>query len=274
MQAAGHRLTRAIAITAVGLALARGRGAAADCRPDANDGGVRACTAPAASANPAPGADPARPAGAAPEAEIRASHPDEIVSSDSGVRHELDEAQKLLDEGEETNDESVRRAKYEAARDHAGRAVAAMPRNADAHFVHFAAVGRLAQMKGISTLALQMVSLNAELDQVLEIDPDHANALAARGGMYMKLPRLLGGDKSKGVAYLERAVSLDKTAVGKRLELAEAYRAIGRDGDAGRIATDARAVAIAEHRTQKIATCDKFISELRKSCPTCVPDEP
>ena len=142
-----------------------------------------------------------------------------------------------------------------------------MPRNADAHFVHFAAVGRLAQMKGISTLALQMVSLNAELDQVLEIDPDHANALAARGGMYMKLPRLLGGDKSKGVAYLERAVSLDKTAVGKRLEL-------GRDGDAGRIATDARAVAIAEHRTQKIATCDKFISELRKSCPTCVPDEP
>ncbi|MEI8359651.1 MAG: hypothetical protein WCH13_14335, partial [Deltaproteobacteria bacterium] len=65
-----------------------------------------------------------------------------------------------------------------------------------------------------------------------------------------------------------------KTAVGKRLELAEAYRAIGRDGDAGRIATDARAVAIAEHRTEKIATCDKFISELRKSCPTCVPDEP
>ena len=227
--------------------------------------------APAVEAPAGAAAATSAPANAKPDAEIRASQPAEIVGSESDARHELAEAQRLLDEGEEAPDDAARRAKYEAARDHAARAVAAMPKSADAHFVHFAAAGRLAQMKGIAKLAIEMVDLNEELDHVLELDPDHANALAARGGMYMKLPRLLGGDRSKGVAYLERAVSLDATAIGKRLELAEAYRATGRDGDAGRVAAQARAVAVAEHKPDKVATCDKFLDDLRKSCPACAP---
>ena len=219
--------------------------------------------APAA-ASPPPGT-----AGTPPE--IRAAPPAEIVGSESGARHELDEARRLLDEGEEAPDDATRRSRYEAARDHAARAVAAMPKSADAHFVHFAAAGRLAQMKGVAKLAIEIIDLNKELDLVLELDPDHANALAARGGMFMRLPRLLGGDKSKGVAYLERAVALDATAIGKRLELAEAYRAIGRDGDAARVAADARRVAVAEHREDKVAACDKFLADVRRDCPACAP---
>lgn len=300
MESRGRRLLRAtIAIVALldagrarpalaeGDEEPRGTGAAdaaagrtGEARPvgagAASSGATAAGTAeaPGSTADGGKGTAPAaRTGGGKGEAEIRSSRPAEIVGSESAARHELDEAQRLLDEGEEAPDDATRRAKYQAAKDHADRVIAAMPKNADAHFVHFAAAGRLAQMKGVAQLAIAMVDLNKELDRVLELDPDHANALAARGGMYMKLPRLLGGDKSKGVAYLERAVSLDATAIGKRLELAEAYRAIGRDGDAGRVANDARAVAVAEHKPDKVAVCDKFLAELRKDCPACAPEQ-
>lgn len=262
-------------MVAIALAIAAGRGTKARAA-----GGEDVPAPQPAVESPAPSGAPAaagsatgasKAAGTGGDAEIRASRPAEIVGSESDALHELAEAKRLLDEGEEAPDDAARRAKYEAARDHAARTVAALPKSADAHFVHFAAAGRLAQMKGVARLAIEMVDLNKELDHVLELDPDHANALAARGGMYMKLPRLLGGDKSKGVAYLERAVSLDATAIGKRLELAEAYRATGRDGDAGRVATDARAVAVAEHKPDKVATCDKFLADLRRDCPSCVP---
>lgn len=270
VESRGCRPIRVVVAVAVAVAIGRGAATAHGAETAAAPAGDADATRPAPGSD-APGAAPATGA-AKSGAEIRASQPAEIVGSESDARHELAEAQRLLDEGEEAGDDATRRAKYESARDHAARAVAAMPKSADAHFVRFAAAGRLAQMKGIAKLAIEMVDLNKELDHVLELDPDHANALAARGGMYMRLPRLLGGDKSKGVAYLERAVALDATAIGKRLELAEAYRATGRDGDAGRVAVEARAVAVAERKPDKVANCDAFLGELRKSCPTCAPE--
>jgi hypothetical protein len=73
---------------------------------------------------------------------------------------------------------------------------------------------------------------------------------------------LLGGNTKKGVEYLERAVSLDDTAVGKRLELAEAYHLVGRDQDATRTANDALAMAEGMQDPGKTETCKRFITEL------------
>jgi hypothetical protein len=93
-----------------------------------------------------------------------------------------------------------------------------------------------------------------------------ANALAARGGMLMKLPRLLGGNTTKGVEYLERSVTLDDTAVGKRLELAEAYHIVGREDDANTAAQHALETAQKLNDPQRVATCERFIVELKKTC--------
>ncbi|MFN8601117.1 MAG: hypothetical protein U0842_11650 [Candidatus Binatia bacterium] len=135
--------------------------------------------------------------------------------------------------------------------------------------MQFAAEGRIAQMGGIAVAALQLVKLNKQLDEVLRLDPNHANALAARGGMLMKLPRLFGGNTTKGVEYLEKAVALDSTAVGKRLELAEAYHIVGRDDDAKNTAQNALEVAKQLNEPERVATCERFIVELQKSCSGC-----
>jgi len=192
-----------------------------------------------------------------------------IVSSDHEGRRELDLANYYLQQAELADNDAGRRANYELAEQHSARAVALIPSNADAHFVHFASAGRLAQMKGLATATLKLMSLNAELDEVLRLDPDHANALAARGGMLVKLPRLLGGDAAKGVALLERAVSLDASAIGKRLELSEAYHIVGRDEDARRVADEALAMAKERKDESKVVLCQKFITELEGSCRGC-----
>jgi len=190
------------------------------------------------------------------------------AARDDGMR-ELQLAQQRLTEAEQATDDAGRRAKYQDAKDHAERAIELLPDSADAHFAHFAAAGRLAQLQGLGTAAFQLMSLNKELDEVLRLDPNHANALAARGGMLVKLPRLLGGNTKRGIEYLERAVSLDSTAVGKRLELAEAYHLVGRGEDASRTADAALAMAETMQDPGKIDTCKRFIAELKATCDGC-----
>lgn len=190
------------------------------------------------------------------------------ASSDEG-KQELALAKKFIDSGESAADDDSRKKAYQTAKQHADRAVELMPDNADARFAQFSADGRLAQLGGMAVAALQLVKANKQLDEVLRLDPNHANALAARGGMLMKLPRLLGGNTTKGVEYLERAVTLDDTAVGKRLELAEAYHIVGREDDANAAAQNALETAQKLNDPARVATCERFITELKKTCSGC-----
>lgn len=182
---------------------------------------------------------------------------------------ELALAKEYLLQAEASRDDAEQRRNYELAKQHADHAVELMPESADARFVQFGADGRLAQMGGLAVAALNLVRLNKQLDEVLRLDPNHANALAARGGMLMKLPRLLGGDTDEGIEYLERSVQLDQDAIGKRLELAEAYHIVGRDGDAETTAQSALDVAEQQNDPERVATCERFIKELKKACSGC-----
>ena len=224
---------------------------------------------PGAEGGPAGAACPEEPAAATSPGTAAAAPRSAPDAAPSEGQRELATAKKLLDDGESATTDDARRNAYEEAKRHADRAVELMPSDADARFVQFAAEGRIAQLGGIAVAALQLVKLNKQLDEVLQLDPNHANALAARGGMLMKLPRLFGGNTSKGVEYLERAVSLDSTAVGKRLELAEAYHIVGRDDDAKATAQSALEVAKQLDEPDRVATCERFIVELEKSCSGC-----
>jgi tetratricopeptide (TPR) repeat protein len=233
----------------VGVLVAAGAGAAAASCPQAPDGAATGAGVPDCATTP-----PDAPASASPEEE---------------GKRELALARRFLNDGEHATDDASRRQAYDAAKVHADRAVALMPESADARFVQFGADGRIAQLGGIAVAALQLVTLNNQLDEVLRLDPNHANALAARGGMLMKLPRLFGGNTKKGVEYLERAVALDDTAVGKRLELAEAYHIVGREDEAKATAQSALETARELDQPERIATCERFITELEKTCDGC-----
>ena len=182
---------------------------------------------------------------------------------------DLARASELLDEGEHAQNPTDRRAFYLAAERHADAAVKLLPKSANAHFLRFAARGRLAQMQGLARAAWQLASLQEELDLVLELDPNHADALGSRGGMLVKLPYLFGGNRTKGIQLLQRSLQLDPQSVGKRLELAEAYHLDEQDEQARTVLEEARVIAGGSGSTQQIETVKKFADALAKSCRGC-----
>lgn len=186
-----------------------------------------------------------------------------------GGHRQLALARKRLDDAELAENEKSQRESYLAAGRHAELAIEILPENADAYFLRFAARGRLAQMDGLALGALQLPALQRELDLILQLNPEHADALSSRGGMLVKLPYLLGGNVSEGIRMLQLALKLDPQSVGKRLELAEAYHIDGRNEAAQTIVAEARAIATASGSTRKLETVKKFSVALQESCPGC-----
>ena len=129
---------------------------------------------------------------------------------------------ECLRRGEDGLARQSRLAAYREGIELAQRAVAADDRNADAHFALFANNGR-----------------------VLQLDPNHSDALAAKGGLYRQLPWLLGGSLEKAEGYLTRSIEINPNAVSARIELAATYRDMG-EPERGVPLLD-KAIQVAEH---------------------------
>ena len=95
----------------------------------------------------------------------------------------------------------------------AEEAVTANPQYAAAHFAVFCNLGKRAQLRrqeiGLFGILDDLGRARREIDDTLELDPNYAPALAAKGQMLMELPRLLGGDPEEGERLLRRAVTLE-----------------------------------------------------------------
>jgi len=138
-------------------------------------------------------------------------------------------AQADVDEGEIAPTVEARLAAYKSARALGRRALELDDHNADALFVVFAAEGRITLLEGGGSLPnpYSLYKAQGQLDHVLELDPNHPNALAAKGGLYRQLPWALGGDLEKAEIFLKRAIDSNPKAIGARLELAQTYRDMG-----------------------------------------------
>lgn len=136
-------------------------------------------------------------------------------------------ALECLRRGEDVISPESRLAAYREGREFAERAIAADGKNADAHFAFFANHGRVMLLEGDVLNPFNLIEVNRELERALELNPNHADALAAKGGLYRQLPTVLGGSLTKAETYLTRAIALDPNAVGARIELAETYREMG-----------------------------------------------
>src|SRR6185436_4395064 len=88
----------------------------------------------------------------------------------------------------------------------------------------------------ISTLAgfSDIEDIKREMETVLKLDHTYegASAYMALGQMYMKAPRIFGGDLSKSIEYLEKGIKFGPNNGLMRLRLAQAYAAANRNEDA------------------------------------------
>jgi len=108
-------------------------------------------------------------------------------------------------------------------------------------------------------------ALIRELDRTIELQPNHAGALSAKGTFLVRLPRLLGGDVDRGEAMLQRVITLDPTAVNARISLARVCEYRGRRDEGIEYARRALQCAKDLGRADKIAEAQAMLSELGAS---------
>jgi tetratricopeptide (TPR) repeat protein len=88
-------------------------------------------------------------------------------------------------------------------------AIAAYPDDPVAHFAAFCSRGRRLDSGALPLAALvDLRQARRSLDTALELWPEYPDALAAKGAMLLRLPRLLGGDPDLGARLLRRAAAL------------------------------------------------------------------
>jgi tetratricopeptide (TPR) repeat protein len=172
------------------------------------------------------------------------------------------EAYRCLETGDASDDASTKLSWYARGRELAVAAVRMDDGDADAHFALFANWGRWLQTDGWFKNAFQLPALRKELERALELNPDHPDALAAKGALYLQLPRFLGGDVAKAEPLLVRAIELDPIGVGARLELADCYQLQRRPDAARDLATTARRLAIEQGKAHFERRADALLEEL------------
>jgi len=155
---------------------------------------------------------------------------------------------------------------FTRGRELAERAVTLDDDSAAAHFALFCNLGEMMRIDGESISSVfALRRLMGELDRTIALDPDNTDALAAKGTLLIRLPRLLGGDPAKGEQMLRQVIAEDPNAVSSRLTLAKTCEARGEREEALAFARRALQVARAQGRADKIAEAQAMLAELGAS---------
>jgi len=135
--------------------------------------------------------------------------------------------------------------------------------SAEAHFAVFCNMGELMRLDGETLSSVfQLRRLNAEIDRTLELNPEYTEAMAAKGILLIRLPRLLGGDAERGETLLRRVLQKDPNAVESRLMLAKTCDSRGDRDEAVAFASRALQIAREQGRADKVAEAQATLAEL------------
>jgi len=135
--------------------------------------------------------------------------------------------------GDRTDNDTERDNMFREGTD-AGKAAAALqPNKPDGHFWLGANYGGTASHSTLSNLST-FQDIKNEMETVLKLDESYQgySAYVGLGRLYLSAPRVLGGDVSKAINYLEKGVKLNPNNSVMRYYLAEAYETDKRNADA------------------------------------------
>ncbi|MEP6741685.1 MAG: TRAP transporter TatT component family protein [bacterium] len=135
--------------------------------------------------------------------------------------------------GSHADDDAEREAAFRDGIEAGKTAVQLEDNKPDGHFWLGANYGGSAEMSMLASLS-SFEDIRTQMQKVLELDEGYegGSAYLAMGQLYLKAPRMLGGDSKKAVEYLEKGLRFGDDNGLLRLRLAEGYHALGRDQDA------------------------------------------
>jgi len=135
--------------------------------------------------------------------------------------------------GDHTDNDNERDNMFREGTESGKAAVKLQPDKPDGHFWLGANYGGAAAHSTIANLS-SFNDIKTQMEAVLKIDETYQgySAYLGLGRLYLKAPRVFGGDSSKAIEYLEKGVKLSPKNTQMRYYLAEAYDANNRDADA------------------------------------------
>jgi len=167
------------------------------------------------------------------------------------------------DSGRNATARDERLAHFTEGEQLARQALAANDADAQAHFALFCNMGEAMRIDGESVQALVgLGKLMRELDRTLELDPNHLDAMSAKGTLLVRLPRVFGGDVPTGEKLLRRVAEEDPNAYNSRINLARVCADRGETDEAVRFATRALEIARAKNRPEKVAEAQDVLAKL------------
>jgi tetratricopeptide (TPR) repeat protein len=168
----------------------------------------------------------------------------------------------LMKQGEDEVSADAKLVAYREGLALAKRALAIDDNNADAHFALFASEGRIMLLEGVTPNPVTLLKVNKELERCLDLNPNHSDALAAKGGLYRQLPWMLGGNLDKAEELLKRSIAIDPNAVGARIELARTYRDKGKPELCAPLLTKAAELAQRMNKERQLSEARQMLAEL------------
>jgi Tfp pilus assembly protein PilF len=117
--------------------------------------------------------------------------------------------------------------------DSAKAAVKLQPNRPEGHFWLGANYGGSADRSTLAGLS-SVEDIRSEMDTVIKMDEKFQNGSAylGLGQLYLRAPKVLGGDTAKAIQYLQKGEQIAPENALIKLHLAEAYHQAGRDGEA------------------------------------------
>ena len=174
------------------------------------------------------------------------------------------QALKACEDGRRAESRAERETHFTDGQTLAEKAVALDDLSADAHFALFCNLGELLRIDGEGTRPSfsGFRRMMSELDRTLALRADHVDALAVKGILLTRLPRLLGGNAREGETILRHVVSIDRQAISARLALAKICVERGERGEAATLATDALELARAQQRNSDCAEAETILAHV------------
>jgi hypothetical protein len=175
------------------------------------------------------------------------------------------QAMTECDRGRRAEDRVTRLQHFEKGQAFGEQAVAADDQSPAAHFALFCNLGEQMRIDGETSIGsvLGFRRMMRELNRTLKLEPDHLDALSAKGTFLVRLPAFLGGDKEKGEALLRHVIAREPMSVNARLSLAKSYCAGGKHEEAVSLAAQALDLAQSLDRGDFIPEARRVLAQLR-----------